>query len=146
MGTRSLTVIQDIDYPKPSKSVPIPAGVVQEIVILYRQFDGYPEGHGKELLKFLAPFKLVNGYTSADDPHTTANGMGCLAAQIVAHFKKEGVGSFYLEPAGTRGCGEDYIYTVYPNKKGEICVRCEALDREIFDGPATTLVLEWGPT
>ena len=38
--------------------------------------------------------------------------MDCLAAQLIAHFKKE-AGGFYLYSAGTRDCGEEYIYTIY---------------------------------
>lgn len=95
MGTRSLTVIQDSGEP---------------ICVLYRQFDGYPEGHGKELAEFLSGFRIVNGY----NPYYTAkiaNGMNCLAAQIIAHFKK-GVGDFYLYPPKTNDVGEEYVYTV----------------------------------
>jgi len=45
------------------------------------------------------------------NPGKVANGMGCLAAQIVAHFK-DGAGGIYLFPAGSRNCGEDYTYLV----------------------------------
>lgn len=98
MGTRSLTIMQD-EHGK-------------EIVVLYRQFDGYPEGHGADLKEFLSDMAIVNGISSRT-PEKAANGMGCLAAQIVVHFKA-GIGNFYLHPAGTRDAGEEYIYTVYP--------------------------------
>ena len=94
MGTRSLTVFQDEDG--------------TEIVVLYRQYDGYPSGHGKELCEFLAPFEMTQGLHAQG---TTANGMGCLAAQVIAHFKTA-AGGFYLYPAKTRGADEEYIYTV----------------------------------
>jgi hypothetical protein len=97
MGTRSLTVILDDDG--------------TEICVLYRQYDGYPTGHGDELKDFLQGFTIVNGL-SGDAKLKIANRMECLAAQIVAHFKKE-PGGFYLHPAGTRDCGEEYVYTVY---------------------------------
>lgn len=96
MGTRSLTVF-------------IEEGG-EEIAVLYRQMDGHIESHGKELADFLAPFGIVNGLRG--DNSKTANGMGCLAAQVVAHFKDE-PGQFYLHAAGTRDCGEEYIYTVH---------------------------------
>lgn len=102
MGTRSLTVVLDED------------GI--EICTLYRQYDGYPTGHGAELKAFLDGFSIVNGFGSSD-PLRTANGMGCLAAQIIAHFKS-GVGGFYLYPGGTRDCGEEYIYTIYLHTPG----------------------------
>ena len=98
MGTRSLTIMQDSwDH--------------KEIAVMYRQFDGYPSGLGVELAEFLSGFRIVNGIT--DKIGKVANGGSCLAAQIVAHFKDE-VGNVYLEPAGTRNCGEEYVYIVTP--------------------------------
>jgi hypothetical protein len=95
MATRCLTVVKDFDD--------------KEICVLYRQSDGYPEGHGKELEEFCARGIVVNGYQSKDQ--TDFNGVGCFAAQMVAHFKT-GIGGFYLEPVGTRGLDEEFIYTV----------------------------------
>ena len=103
MGTRSLTVVRDTEGAK-------------DICVLYRQMDGYPTGHGAELKEFLAPFTVVNGIGS-DTPKKAANGMECLAAQLVSHFKGDQIGSFYLYPSGTRDCGEEYIYTVYKRKR-----------------------------
>ena len=96
MGTRSLTRINNKNN--------------QEICVLYRQMDGYPSGHGKELAAFLEGFTIVNGY-NPDMKGKVANGATCLAAQIIAHFKT-GVWDFYLYPAGTYGIGEEYIYYV----------------------------------
>lgn len=133
MGTRSLTVINDEDG--------------KEIAVLYRQSDGYPSGHGQELADFLKGFTVGNGLHS-DDPTLYANGMGCLAAQIVAHFKDE-PGGFYLYPAGSRDVGEGYVYTVRPGRlrvspgfrrfRG-LALTCSDSDdvRALFDGdPAT---------
>jgi hypothetical protein len=95
MGTRCLTVFYNEDK--------------TEIAVLYRQFDGYPECHGKELADFLKGKKIVNGIM--EDRSKIFNGMSCLAAQVISHFKEE-AGGFYLYPAGTRNCGEEYIYHV----------------------------------
>lgn len=119
MGTRCITVFKD---------------ETREIAVLYRQFDGYPDGHGQELKEFLAPMHLCNGYQEQDKEHG-ANGMDCLAAQIVAHFKKE-IGRFYLYPAGTRDTGEEYVYTVYP-KDGVIYLRLEEGSVTFFGAPGT---------
>ena len=101
MGTHCLTVVQE-EWNKRSL----------DILVMYRQYDGYPTGHGDELAAFLKPFTIVNGLRgSKGQPEAIANGMGCLAAQIVAHFKKV-PGELYLYPSGTRGCGEEYIYTI----------------------------------
>lgn len=120
MGTRSLTVLNDEQG--------------KEICVLYRQMDGYPSGHGQELAEFLQGFRVTNGYTLADQKASkVANGANCLAAQIIAHFK-DGIGGFYLYPAGSRDHGEEYIYTVYyadadeSNERaggGELCLRVD---------------------
>ena len=68
--------------------------------------------------------------------------MGCLAAQVVAHFKEE-PGRFYLYPAGTRNCGEEYIYTLYDGNSlavgnsTSVMLKVEECHEEevLFDGP-----------
>jgi len=126
MGTRSLTVMMDEDT---------------EIAVLYRQFDGYPSGHGQDLANFLYEFAIVNGIQYPKPDHLEgkrrANGPDCLAAQLVAHFKKD-VGEFYLMPAGTRDCGSQYIYTVTAAEGEPINLRCESVYSGdiIYDGVA----------
>ncbi len=125
MGTRSLTVFKEEDG--------------TEIVVLYRQLNGYPIEHGKHLAGFLAGKPIVNGIGSAA-PQDAFNTMGCLAAQVVAHFKT-GIGDFYLYPAGSRDCGEEYIYEV-SGKEGdnEAHIKATAVygtTRWSFSGPAS---------
>lgn len=131
MGTRSLTIIKD------------ESGT--EILTLYRQFDGYPEGHGRQLAKFLNGFKVCNGISSYEDPKL-ANGAGCLAAQVVAYLKRpmktwDGkrhgpVGNVYIYPQGTRDVGEEYIYTVYaiPNSPLQMVIHRVHDDALIAEG------------
>jgi len=85
------------------------------LVSIYRQerwgsMDGYPSGLGEELKAFLSGLKLVNGL-SCDDARV-ANGMGCLAAQVVAHLK-DGAGSIYIRDTGPESHGEQYVYNLY---------------------------------
>lgn len=99
MGTRSLTYVYDELNP---------------VVCMYRQYDGYPSGHGKELAEFLNGGELVNGLGSNDTK--VFNGMGCLAAQMVANFK-DGPGGFYLrEPVLNRDDWQEYEYHVFETK------------------------------
>lgn len=112
MGTRCLTFVYDHDKP---------------IINLYRQFDGYPSGHGLELARFLLPIKLINGI-GVNDTENVANGMGCLAAQIVSHFKTE-VGGFYLYPIDETDAWQDYEYHVYEDK-----VKIKSFNENIFEG------------
>ena len=121
MGTRSLTIFTDDD------------GV--EIGVMYRQMDGYPEGHGRDLAKMLSGIRMVNGLP-IDKPEKLANGMSCLAAQIVAHFK-EGPGGIYLYPAGTRDCGEDYLYFVTGKEGEEPQIKIRDRNNTLYKGPAS---------
>lgn len=126
MGTRSLTVFKESDG--------------QEIVVLYRQFDGYPSGHGLELAEFLNGITIVNGIPGGAEGRM-ANGMGCLAAQVIAHFKTE-VGGFYLYPAGSRDHWEEFIYTV-SGQTGEPLI-IEVTDsggKPLFNGPISDFIV-----
>ena len=132
MGTRSLTVFVDEHSKK-------------EIVVMYRQYDGYIDYYGRKLHDYLFTFDgVVNGIKDGDYVKRTANGMSCLAAQTIMHMKSEienrdynnrvfnpdtghmeaalqegnHCGGIYLYPAGTRDCGEEYIYIVKCRGKG----------------------------
>ena len=120
MGTRSLTVLNnEMDN--------------EEIVVLYRQYDGYPEGHGIDLLNFLNNMEIVNGISNKEK-RRIANGMGCLSAQVVAYFK-EAPGDFYLHSAGTRDIGEEFIYTLYYTEELKIKVQdTYSGGNDLFDG------------
>ena len=120
MGTRSLTVFNnEMDN--------------EEIVVLYRQYDGYPEGHGIDLLNFLNNMEIVNGISNKEK-RRIANGMGCLSAQVVAYFK-EAPGDFYLHSAGTRDIGEEFIYTLYYTEELKIKVQdTYSGGNDLFDG------------
>ena len=109
MGTRCLTFVYS-----ESKS----GEAAERIVNMYRQYDGYPTGHGAELAEFLSGGRMVNGLAQTKTvKEIVFNGMGCLAAQLVANFK-DGAGQFYLEPVTTTDCGQDYEYHIF-NIDGE---------------------------
>ena len=117
MGTRSLTRIiprQDgLSFNEGHKQIEM------AYVNMYRHLDGYPEGHGLDLAEFLKDVELINGVPLVNKTRYMANGSGCLAAQMVKHFKDE-VGDIYLHPHNDDLGWEDYIYTVYP-KENELC-------------------------
>jgi hypothetical protein len=101
---------------------------------MYRQFDGYKEGHGLELATFLAPITLLNGYGD-QKAGTHANGMGCLAAQMVTYFKgPHGIGGFYLHSPETTDAGQEYEYHVFPNEVRVIENNWSKPDSTIFSG------------
>ena len=116
MGTRCLTFVYNDNK--------------QPILNLYRQYDGYPEGHGQELGEFLKGLEITNGISMQTKEKRTANGMGCLAAQLVAHFKNS-VGGFYIHSIESKDCGQEYEYHVYDNS---ITVIKNCDDKIIYQG------------
>ena len=130
MGTRSLTVFEESGG--------------QEIVVMYRQYDGYPSGYGLDLAGFLEGSIVVNRISRSE--HVVHNGVGCLAASVVAHFK-EGSGGVYLHAAGTRDCGEEYTYFVTGQVGSEPTIKVienhyQRSDEILFTGTASE-VKQW---
>ena len=135
MGTRSLTYIEEshqtaVADEENNNEV---HETKQNILCMYRQYDGYLSGHGAELAEFLQDFNVVNGYNSGT-PERSANGMGCLAAQLIAHFK-DGIGNIYIHEPNDSDCGEEYTYTIY-EEDGKVRVRAYDVwaKKIIFDG------------
>jgi hypothetical protein len=110
MGTRSLTWVYDTYTNEDGNKQHEP------IIKLYRQYDGYVSGHGLELAEWLSQYRVVNGLGLLDEGVKVANGMGCLAAQLVANFK-DGPGQFYLyAPVLGRDNWQEYEYHIYADK------------------------------
>jgi hypothetical protein len=106
MGTRCLTFVYDGSNSNDGTNEPI--------MCIYRQFDGYPSGHGHELAQFLNSKTLVNGY--GEQNSIEANGMSCLAAQLVVQLK-HGVGGIYIyAPMTGRDHWQDYEYHIFENE------------------------------
>lgn len=114
MGTRSLTFIYDND---------------EVFLCMYKQYDGYPSGYGKDLFKFLNGKNLVNGI---GENKLVFNGMGCLAAQLVSEFK-DGAGDIYIYPATTKDAGQDFEYHI-KSKDGVITVDVVGCNGAEFSG------------
>jgi hypothetical protein len=122
MGTRSLTFVYTDHYGSDESPTPI--------INMYRQFDGYPTGHGAELATFLNSFDAITNGIPFGDTRKLANGMGCLAAQLIAHFKQS-VGGFYIYPVTSKDCGQEYEYHIYSDR-----ITVFGWDKEhLFTGP-----------
>jgi hypothetical protein len=86
----------------------------REFVQVLRLMEAFSVGHSKI---------LTNGIRETEETrklakNTTANGMGCLAAQLI-HFLKTEVGNIYLEaPGGEISDWVEYVYIVR-GKEGE---------------------------
>ena len=103
MGTRSLTFTYDRG---------------EKIMCMYRQYDGYPEGHGAELAKMLTT--------------TESNGMLCLSATIVAPLKT-GWGNIYLYLITTKDAWQDYEYHIYDDGRVQV-IKTYPQRHSIFEG------------
>ena len=144
MGTRSLTRViprqKGLSYQDGHKHPE------KAVVNIYRQYDGYPEGHGQDLAEFLAELKVVNGL-SQKSLIKIANGTGCLAAQLVQYLK-DGPGGIYLEQCnGEPGDSwEEYIYTVYPKESEPTYVSIYDVyeNKVIFVGTSEDLQSKYG--
>jgi hypothetical protein len=102
MSTRSLTFVKD--------------DTNRVLLNMYQQYDGYPAGIGAELYEFLKDIRMVYGL-GPDDGGKIANGAGCLAAQIVAHFK-DGPGGVYLRHPSSKDCDQEYEYHITADLSG----------------------------
>ena len=142
MGTRSVTIIQEQDG--------------KEICRIYRQYDGYPRGAGKELAMFCNRI-IINGIRlDAEGPgnygERFSNGMGELAAQLVAKWKNEHpVGNIYLQPpTGEFSEYVDYTYVIRCKTGEQPTLECFGLDddppyamgKHIFGGTSKEWI-EW---
>lgn len=83
------------------------------LVNIYQQYNGYIDGVGHTLAKFLKEFTMINGISGGQDViGKFANGMGCLAAQFIL-LNKERVGGLYVTDPDN---SQEYNYLVYLNK------------------------------
>jgi len=130
MGTRSLTIVKDSDG--------------QDLVTLYCQYDGYPTGHGAAILEQFKGYAIVNGLPGGKDHSKIANGMGCLAAQLVARFCKALPGNYHLCPTNTREVGEEFVYVLSFNEtpsEDPWEQGTGTLNLQVFNGPMTAFGL-----
>lgn len=105
MGTRSLTRVIETWKDDNGKEKQ------EKLVTMYRQYDGYPSGHGQELADFIKSGVVVNGI-GGDEKRKVFNGAGCLAAQMISHFKGDSAGGFYIYSNSAKDVGEEYEYHV----------------------------------
>jgi hypothetical protein len=109
------------------------------LVTIYRQFDGYLSGMGADLREGFGNIEIENGMTGDKEMGEAANGMGCLAAQIIASLKNC-EGNVYIYHAGTSDVWEDYTYTIMPpdTKEGVgVGLRVKVTgynDRPVYEG------------
>ena len=105
---------------------------------MYHHYDGYPSGLGVKLASYLDGFNVVNGI-SLDLQGLIANGMGCLAAQLVGHLKEE-PGNVYLQKPRELGW-EDYQYFIWVKEYNDLWISIfNHKDECVFVGKPNKLI------
>jgi hypothetical protein len=106
------------------------------IVSIYCHYDGRPSKLGAELAEFIGGITVVNGIHGDEEMGRTANRIGCLAAQLVAHLKTE-VGNVELEPPMTRDGAwtEEYVYRITGGLNNRIVVAVTPGSISMFGKP-----------
>lgn len=127
MSTRCITVFKDENG--------------EEICILYRHSDGYPEGHGLELAEFLRGKKVRRDTQNPKD----FNGMAGLTAQTIANFADQyECGNWYVYAPHTYIADAEFIYTISStNKQINIWVWDCRKNKDIFDGSPEAFLSEF---
>ena len=105
----------------------------KELVSVRHHWDGYIDGVGHELAKWLLKKQLINGIGSDQYSNKYANGVGCLAAWYIAENKNQ-PGDFYVAANDYVG---DYNYKV-------IVKETDLDDQSIPLNAITTIVVTLG--
>ena len=108
---------------------------------IYHHWDGYPEGLGVKLASYLDDKKITNGLSGKND-YDVFNGMGCLAASLVAKLK-EGPGDVYIEDPKRRHGWIDYEYVVWGDDAKSIWISIFDGDKCIFVGEPRRLLSKY---
>jgi len=111
------------------------------IVSIYSHWDGYPEGLGVQLAEYFYEKVITNGL-GARDFYDAFNGMGCLAASLVAELK-DGAGNIYIEDPERKHGWLDYEYFVWGDDHKDIWISIFDGDECIFVGKPRKLLSKY---
>ena len=136
MATRAM-----ISIAKREEGVSFSIEPYKTIVDIYHHWDGYPEGLGVTLASYLNNMKIVNGISSKDNESYLFNGVGCMAASIVAELK-DGPGDVYIEPRDSHGWIE-YQYYVWGDDYKDIWISIFDEGECIFVGKPRDLLKKY---
>ena len=96
----------------------------KKLISIYNHYDGYPEGLGVILAEYFEDKKITNGLGDRNAP--IFNGLGCMAASIIAELKDE-PGNVYIEDPNNPHGWIDYEYVIWGDCGKDIWI-------SIFDG------------
>ena len=107
------------------------------MVSIYNHYDGYPEGLGVTLASYLEDKKITNGL--GKDRWSCFNGLGCMAASIIAELKDE-AGNVYIEDPVRPHGWIDYEYYVWGDDNKDIWISIFDCGDCIFVGKPAALL------
>lgn len=82
------------------------------MLAIFKHWDGYPNGLGKQLKDIIEGGKITNGLGSNSKLGQVFNGAGCLFASIIS-ILKEAPGDVYITNLDKVGkSGEEFIYEI----------------------------------
>ena len=132
MGTRAI-----INIARREEGVSFSEIPEKVMVSIYNHYDGYPEGLGVTLASYLEGSKIVNGLGGNRDD--VFNGLGCMAASIIAELKEE-AGNVYIEDPERKHSWIDYEYYVWGDSHKDIWISIFSDGVCIFVGKPDKLI------
>ena len=124
MGTRAT-----ISIAKREEGVSFSKKPDKDLVSIYHHYDGYPEGLGVTLANYLEDKKIVNGL-GGDRDAPVFNGLGCLAASLIAELKEE-PGYVYIDDPNCPHSWLDYEYVIWGDRYKDIWI--SIFDKSLVD-------------
>ena len=126
-----------IHIAKREEGVSFSAKPDKKLVSIYHHWDGYPEYLGVTLASYLEDKKITNGLSRGD--RYCFNGLGCMAASIIAELKDE-PGNVYIEDPSRPHGWIDYEYYIWGTEHKDIWISIFDGDECIFVGKPKTLI------
>jgi len=135
MSTRALVNIVQRQEGRSFSKMLEPSAIHTQI---YNHYDGHPERLGVTLASYLKGYDIRNGIPN-EYQGPIANGIGCLAAQLVSYLKEE-PGNVYLQPPADPEW-EDYVYYVWVKEQARIMISIFDSNNEcIYVGDCESLI------
>jgi len=110
------------------------------MVSIYNHYDGYPEGLGVTLASYLEGSKIVNGL--GGNRNDVFNGLGCLAASLIAELK-DGPGNVYIEDPERKHGWIDYEYYIWGDDHKDTWISIFSDGDCIFVGKPQQLLVKY---
>lgn len=118
-------------------------GSPRPLINMYCHQDGNPETLGVKLAKFLLKIHMMRD-DEVDYNAEFTNGMPCLAAQLVTHFKKAPYDVYLLAPTNRKDNATNFTYEIrYECNLFLIKIR-DNVHGTLFKGTPKDIIIKYG--